>query len=163
MHKCLEAKHEGRYYEGAKNTPDNEAFFNVKQYFVALKHHVISTNVRREVHGGATPEEVLVPCVYVSKTEAGYQREYSITLSGHTLNFDSRILQVSIDPNPDTVSEFWCNETAIEPKLVANKYLLDLSDFEPGKYKILIKVNKNTYTERIEIGSGYVEEDLFDE
>ncbi|MDD2230457.1 MAG: BREX-4 system phosphatase PglZ [Candidatus Cloacimonetes bacterium] len=163
MHTDLEAKHEGRYYEGAKDIPDNEAFFNVGKYFVALKHHVISTNVRREVHGGATPEEVLVPCVFVSRTALGYMREYVITLSGHTLTFDSRILQISINPKPDLTPEFWCNDKAIESKRDTNKFLLDLSSFDPGKYRIRVQINKKTFIENIEISAGFVEEDLFDE
>jgi len=163
MHKHLEPSHEGRYYLGDQALPDNQAFFNVGDYFVAFKHHVISTNVRREVHGGATPEEVLVPYILVSKTALGYQREYDISLSGKSLSFDSRVLEVKITPSPDSIPEFWCGDIAITAKQEENVYLLDLSTYQPGKFEIKIKINTFQSFENIEIASGFIEEDLFDE
>lgn len=163
MHKDLEAKHEGRYYEGEKKIPDNQYFFNVGEYFVAFKHHVISTNVRREVHGGACPEEVLVPYILVSKTEAAIKQEYSVQLSNHSLSFDARKLDVTISPKPDCEPEFWCDESPLQTKLFGKAYELDLSAFEPGKHQLRIKIKNNTKTESIDIGFGFVEEDLFDD
>jgi hypothetical protein len=164
MHKDLDAQHEGRYYSGAKNLPDNEAFFNAGDYFVAYKHHVISTNVRREVHGGATPEEVLVPCVLVDIMDVyGSKREYSVQISGGTLSYDSKFLQVSVSPNPAESPRFTFNDVELNFKRDLNQFILDLSDFEPGKYTLHTRLDGVDYKESIEISAGYVEEDMFDE
>lgn len=163
MHKDLTPRHEGRYYDGAKKMPDNPVFFNVDKYFVALKHHVISSNVRREVHGGATPEEVLVPCIYITKSELAVSHEHSVSLSAHTLSFDSRILCVSVSPMPNSIPEFWIDDQRLEAQHNGKDYLLELSSLNPGKYQIRIVIQNITKIEHIEIGSGFVEEDLFDE
>lgn len=164
MHKDLEAKHEGRYYVGARDIPDNEAFFNVGDYLVAFKHHVISTNVRREVHGGASPEEVLVPCVCIGIMDhIVSKREHIITLSERKISYDNKHLQITITPPPAELPEFSCKETKLEFKRNLNVFDLDLSSFEPGKYVIRTRINDIMQKDAIEIGSGYVEEEMFDD
>jgi hypothetical protein len=67
-----EISHEGRYAKIPEaNTPANDSDYIVKevngeQYRIALGHASLGAKPIREVHGGCTPEEVLVPFVVIS-------------------------------------------------------------------------------------------------
>jgi hypothetical protein len=66
------AAHEGREEEVAtQGAPDGDYLFtraaNGKHYRVALKHVSLGAKPVREVHGGCSPEEVLVPFVVISR------------------------------------------------------------------------------------------------
>ncbi len=76
-----DAKHEGRYIElnDKANDSGGEDYVifknenNKKLYMVASKHQSLHQKPTREVHGGCTPEEVLVPIIIVSNPPKVHQ------------------------------------------------------------------------------------------
>jgi hypothetical protein len=71
---AVKAGHEGRYIklEGAECIEDSD-YIRLKNggtsYKVALTHASLNSKPLREVHGGCTPEEVLVPFIVISNKE----------------------------------------------------------------------------------------------
>lgn len=68
------ASHEGRYIEVEDNNILNDGDYvrheiYGKIYKVALTHASLNTKPQREVHGGCTPEEVLVPFIIISNKD----------------------------------------------------------------------------------------------
>ena len=80
-------KHEGRYVPLADDCTMNSDFDFVvhenerdhKKYKVALRHQSLGTKPTHEVHGGATPEEVLVPFIVISNDDASKPLKYTVT------------------------------------------------------------------------------------
>jgi hypothetical protein len=63
-------EHEGRCAKTDLIINDNNYFsddFECGRYIVSLTHNSLNNKTRRESHGGATPEEVIVPIIRVSK------------------------------------------------------------------------------------------------
>jgi len=66
---CREQRHSGRYCE---ETLETAYGFNVNGFTVAKFHHSLGKRPVSEAHGGATPEEVLVPFIVVGEKEEDY-------------------------------------------------------------------------------------------
>jgi len=49
--------------------------FDCGRYLVALNHNSLNHKTRREAHGGATPEEVIVPIIKISKKTTNITRQ----------------------------------------------------------------------------------------
>jgi len=105
-YKDFETEHEGRYVWIEKldekireNIKDNDDFIRNPNgnALVALKYTSLGNVPRREVHGGATPEEVLVPIIVISKDKdkINYKISYKKTILSK-----SPILYLEITPHP---------------------------------------------------------------
>ncbi len=65
-------EHEGRCAKIEELLDDNNYFsydFQCGRYLVSLNHNSLNNKTRREAHGGATPEEVIVPIIKIYKTK----------------------------------------------------------------------------------------------
>ncbi len=79
-------KHEGRYVPLADDcTIISDIDFVVhenecdhKKYKVALRHQSLGVRPTHEVHGGATPEEVLVPFIVISNNDVSKPLKYTV-------------------------------------------------------------------------------------
>lgn len=63
-------EHEGRCAKTQHDINDVDGFsydFECGKYLVALNHNSLNDKTRREAHGGVTPEEVIVPIIYLQK------------------------------------------------------------------------------------------------
>ena len=56
-------------------------FFECGRYLVSLNHTSLNNKTKRESHGGATPEEVIVPIVKIYKSNSKRIIEKSIEKS----------------------------------------------------------------------------------
>ena len=101
-------KHEGRYVPLADNcTMVSDIDFVVhenerdhKKYKVALRHQSLGTKPTREVHGGATPEEVLVPFIVISNDDASKSLKYTIVPVEAKVPISDRKVAFKIIPEP---------------------------------------------------------------
>jgi len=67
-----EDEHEGRCAKIDKLINDNNYFsydFECGRYLVSLNHTSLNNKTKREAHGGATPEEVIVPIIKIFKSK----------------------------------------------------------------------------------------------
>lgn len=102
------AHHEGRYipytsdiaaepmpeYVTVKNPDDNQ------DYKVALTHSSLGKKPSHEVHGGCTPEEVLVPFLLLTNVDASKPVKYDIRPVRTDLPVSSPVFECIINPKP---------------------------------------------------------------
>ena len=102
------AEHEGRYLL-SDNTPHHDTDFvyhinesDGRQYKVALRHASLGNKPTHEVHGGCTPEEVLVPFIVLApSTET---RNYTIGIKKNKIPLSNPLVEVYITPKPTEVN-----------------------------------------------------------
>jgi hypothetical protein len=161
--------HEGRCMFTDKPTKSDKDFLshkietgidNGKSCLIALNHKSLNKIPAREVHGGATPEEVIVPFIELTKIEENI--EYLIELENKILNVKNLILEFKIHPNPVTIPflEFEGKTMNIIKK---NKSLIafELSGAKIGNYICNLNVDNKKYRFAFEIVGGLTENELF--
>jgi hypothetical protein len=163
IEKNPDAEHEGRYLNQSNRIANNDYFINFNNSFVALKHNVISTVPHREVHGGITPEEVMIPMIHIINSDNTKTINYQIEIVNPKVAFSKRELDVRINPKPLSSPFLWINDKKIVSIDKSGKYRFSLDGIDSGKYPIKFEINEVTYSDKIEILSGFYEEDLFDE
>lgn len=106
-----DAKHEGRYIALDNNTYISDSEYIVTrnqkdgiQYKVALTHSSLKYKPTHEVHGGATPEEVLVPFLVISNNPKAKPIEYKISLLRDNVPLSNPIAEIDIMPVPKSVT-----------------------------------------------------------
>jgi hypothetical protein len=114
------AKHEGRYVEVEGNLKSDTDFLvcendkDNKKYMVALKHASLKNKPVHEVHGGCTPEEVIVPFIIISNIDKNKPVKYKIDLLTPKVAVSDGEIKFSIMPEPKSA------------KVVINDKTLDL-------------------------------------
>lgn len=103
-------KHEGRYVPLADDCTmvsdidfvvhENE--HNHKKYKVALRHQSLGTKPTHEVHGGATPEEVLVPFIVISNDDASKSLKYTVAPVEAKVPISDKKIAFKIIPEPQS-------------------------------------------------------------
>lgn len=144
-------EHEGRYFlvEDGEYLDNEDYFvyncesigFEDKKYVISLNHTSLTNTPIREVHGGATPEEVLVPYIVF-----GYDNEsdieYEISWNVDEVNI-SKVKEIKIDIKPEPKSfpiAIWNNERLNIYKK-ENKFFIQVDSLNRGKQKIIIKID----------------------
>ncbi len=116
------AHHEGRYipytsdiaadsmpeYITVKNPDDNQ------DYKVALTHSSLGRKPSHEVHGGCTPEEVLVPFIVLTNVDASKPIKYDIKPFKTDLPVSSPVFECIINPKPKSA------------KLIVGNHVIDM-------------------------------------
>ncbi|MDE7413951.1 MAG: BREX-4 system phosphatase PglZ [Muribaculaceae bacterium] len=113
------AHHEGRYIplDNSDTTTHDDNFVvetnprDGKRYMVALNHASLGSKPIREVHGGATPEEVLVPFLVLSNNDKTKPINYKIKASDNKVPISSKRVEFSIIPEPKTAQIIYNGKT----------------------------------------------------
>ena len=99
--------HEGRFIEVSNNNfADDDFFFthqnedDGKYYRIALKHSSLAKKPTHEVHGGATPEEVIVPLIIVTNKSASRRQSFQIIPVKEKVAISDATVEVTIMPQP---------------------------------------------------------------
>lgn len=162
-----DAEHEGRYMWIDKNYNEDEYFLvwqdsegncQDKKAIVALKHVSLNNTPYKEVHGGATPEEILVPYILI-ETDID-KIEYSLEPINFSISTSKPLIQFKISPLPCYVPEASINIKSLNLTQKNNLYSLDLNNLNVGKHLIIIKIGKQKYELNVEIKGGFKERDL---
>jgi len=161
--------HERRFIEVKEkdHIPDTDYIIHKsgidqKNYLIALKHNSLGKKPIREVHGGVTPEEVLVPFIVISNKKDSAVIDYSITIEKTEIPKKEPIISIAITPKPTTanieikgkLAKLCFNETT-------QKWEANLDKSLSGNIPIKVKSGKSEKTFTINIISGIIEEDLF--
>lgn len=161
--------HEGRYIEikNEDHIPDSDYIIHKseidhKKYLIALKHNSLGKKPIREVHGGCTPEEVLVPYIVISNKKDYKTSNYNISISEKKIS--KRDLKVSFEIKPKP-SIAYISVKGKSKRLVydenSTKWIATLDKSLSGKCDIEVRVEETIKIFTIEIVSGLIEEDLF--
>ena len=161
--------HEGRFIEvkDKDHIPDSDYIIHKseidqKNYLIALKHNSLGKKPVREVHGGGTPEEVLVPFIIISNKKDSAEIDYSITIEKTEIPKREPIISIIITPKPATANiEIKGKITKLSFNETTQKWEANLDKSLSGKIPIKVKSDKSEKTFTINIISGIIEEDLF--
>ncbi|MCK5057514.1 MAG: BREX-4 system phosphatase PglZ [Candidatus Aminicenantes bacterium] len=175
-HNFEEAKHDGRYISipTGKHLSGGDDYIihendspegNHKKYMLASKHNSLNKKPSREVHGGCTPEEVLVPVIIIStKISTLETKEYKIQPLNFTVQKKDPVISIEIDPNP-TKSPYLRDESGKRINLKynpgKNRWQTGFHNFKPGKHTFELSIDSLREKVIVEITSGYIEEKLF--
>jgi|LSQX01.2.fsa_nt_gb hypothetical protein len=161
--------HEGRFIEvkDKDHIPDpdyiiHKSEIDQKSYLIALKHNSLGKKPIREVHGGVTPEEVLVPFIVISNKKDSAEIDYSITIEKTEIPKKEPIISITITPKPATANiEIKGKLTKLSFNETTQKWEANLDKSLSGKIPIKVKSGKSEKAFTINIISGIIEEDLF--
>lgn len=155
-----QAEHEGRYMLIKNEMLKDDDFIlyesmiglNKKSYIVALKYTSLSDVPRREVHGGATPEEVLVPVIYASKMTPK-EVSYKVELLTEEISVREPILEFKITPKVEDKLSVWYKRKKLDVSYDRDRdvYRIKLAGFKSGKYSFAIKIESWERTIEIEV------------
>ena len=162
------ASHEGRYIQLDKpcELADNDylRFQNGDDNFIiALRHNSLNKLPVREVHGGCTPEEVLVPFIVLTNKE-GQQGFYDITLCKNSLDIASPTIAFMIDylsPDEKKLPRIKYNGIIDNLQYYMGSWNTTLKGVSAGKLNVEVLVDDFKQTFTVEIKSGIEEDDLF--
>ena len=164
-----QAGHEGRYMLIKNEMLEDEDFIlyesmtrlDKKSYIVALKYTSLSDVPRREVHGGATPEEVLVPVIYASKM-VPKEVSYKVELLTKEISVREPILKFKITPKAEDKLLVWYGKKMLNASYDEDKdvYSVNLLGFRAGKHSFTVKIGYKEEKIEIEITGGIKESDL---
>jgi len=164
------AEHEGRcMWIDRANYKDDEYFivWNVdegicrgRKTLVALKHVSLNNTPYREVHGGATPEEVLVPYVII-ETEKD-KIKYKIEVINSEIWITNPVVQFKIHPQPLYIPEAFLDERMLNVLYEKENdiYRIDLRGLKVGTYTITLKIGDINYQIKVTVRGGFKERDL---
>jgi hypothetical protein len=145
------------------NKKDNN-YITKGNYIVASKHISLSTKPKREVHGGCTPEEILVPVIiFNSITDYEKNETYKITLISKEIDINNPIVIFDISPIPNKkVYVIIDGKMKIELKKDDNnRYSNTIAIKKSGKHVLKLKIADFEKEFHINVKSGFKEEDLF--
>ena len=137
-------EHEGRYIkttEGALSDPDYLVHKNEtdeEYYKVALTHSSLSKAPTHQVHGGCTPEEVLVPFILLSNKNIPGSIKYEIKLSPDDVMLSNPAISLTVIPEPTGVMLTCEGKTYIMDR-VGTQWKTLLQDITEGTHSIDIK------------------------
>lgn len=142
----VKTKHEGRYVhlEDGENPHHDDLFIveynqrDNQRYMVALTHASLGTKPTHEVHGGATPEEVLVPFVLLTNNDLNKPVLYTVKPKDTRVPISSKTLQFTIMPEPKSAVLTFGNKDY--PMTRKNSlWSAVVEDATEGKHTIIIK------------------------
>lgn len=104
------SNHEGRYIPITEDTsyPSDTDYVvhtnerDGKKYKVALTHSSLGKVPTHEVHGGCTPEEVLVPFIVLSNNDEAKPIPYNVSIISDSIAISDGKLSFTINPEPQS-------------------------------------------------------------
>ena len=165
-----ESNHEGRCMWTDETFSDDEDFIlhspdecgNGKKSLIALKYASLYNLPRREVHGGATPEEVLVPVIIVAKADE--PDSYDVRPLRQEISIRSPTLYLFIAPKPQIAPTLMYKEKGREMELEydveGNRWWVQLKGFRAGNYDFYLKMGNIGQEISVEIKGGLKERQL---
>jgi len=137
--KFEKVRDEGRYAEldwGQKVPHDEDVVVyedpeSGKKFVLALRHTSVSQTPKRESHGGATPEEVLVPVIFARVAK---KVEYEVELESPSISVRNRVLRFRLKPEPKAVPEVIIGANRYEATRTEDWFKVSLKNIRSGDY-----------------------------
>lgn len=138
-------EHEGRYIKTSDEAISDSDYLvhlnesDGQKYKVALTHSSLSKIPTHQVHGGCTPEEVLVPFILLSnKDVASNVISYKIDAVGEDIMLSNPLVKLSIIPEPAGVS-LTCEGKTYKMNRIGTHWTAELEGITEGSHFIEVK------------------------
>lgn len=167
--KYNDAEHEGRFLKVNGNEGENDKYYIFHtnesdgcRYKVALTHASIGKLPVHEVHGGCTPEEILVP-FFILSNKSIETHEFKINLVNDRVAVSNATVTVEIMPEPTSVEMTFENQK-YEMKRTGTQWSAVVKNAKEGSYKFTV-CPSGGYNKELEIefyGIGFGSSDIND-
>lgn len=138
-------EHEGRYIAtSADAISDSDYLVHLNEadgqnYKVALTHSSLSKIPTHQVHGGCTPEEVLVPFILLSNKDAASEVVgFNIKVAEEDIKISNPVVNLSVIPEPSGVT-LTCEGKIYIMSRVGTHWTAELSGIAEGSHIVEIK------------------------
>ena len=137
-------EHEGRYIKTTKEALSDSDYLVHKNetddeyYKVALTHSSLSKAPTHQVHGGCTPEEVLVPFILLSNKNVPSQIKYEVKMSDEDIMLSNPVIRLSVIPEPTGVT-LTCEGKIYTMDRIGTQWTVMLQDITEGTHVIDVK------------------------
>jgi len=163
--KFEKVRDEGRYAEldpGQQEPHDEDVVVyedpeTGKKFVLALGHISISQTPKRESHGGATPEEVLVPVIFARVAK---KLEYELELESPIISVRNRILRFRLKPEPNAIPEVVIGSNTYEATRTEDWFEVSLKNIRSGDYVAKITVPGFEQEVEFKVKGGMEERDI---
>jgi len=163
-------EHDGRYIKietDGKLYHDSDYVVHVNEndgerYKVALTHSSLGRKPVHEVHGGCTPEEVLVPYIIITNKKQNIT-QYKYDLVTREIEISNPIISVNVMPQPAKVN-LLINNKKYNMSRSNSLWTVMTEGLEEGEYIAEFSIPEGTsYSETIKvIGTGFSGNDFLD-
>ena len=109
-----------------------------QKYKVALTHSSLSKVPTHQVHGGCTPEEVLVPFILLSNKESANMVKHEVKEYSEEIMLSNPAFSVTIVPQPSSV-DLICNGRTYKMDRSGTRWTTVLQDISEGSHVIKVK------------------------
>lgn len=137
-------EHEGRYIKTSSEAETDHDYLVHKNekdeqfYKVALTHSSLAKVPTHEVHGGCTPEEVLVPFILLSNKNVASSIVYQVKLIESEIMLSNPIVRLSVIPEPTSVS-LTCDGQTYGMKREGTNWVVKLENITEGSHSLDVK------------------------
>ena len=137
-------EHEGRYIKTTSEAETDHDYLVHKNekdeqfYKVALTHSSLAKVPTHEVHGGCTPEEVLVPFILLSNKNVASSIVYQVKLIESDIMLSNPIVRLSVIPEPTSVS-LTCDGQTYGMKREGTNWVVKLENITEGSHSLDVK------------------------
>ena len=137
-------EHEGRYIKTSDDAiTDSDYLVHTNEaegqkYKVALTHSSLSKVPTHQVHGGCTPEEVLVPFILLSNKDLTKSVKHQIKYAGDDIMLSNPVVNITVIPQPESVT-LTCEGKTYNMDRVGTQWSTRLQDITEGTHTIEIK------------------------
>ena len=137
-------EHEGRYIKTSSEAETDHDYLVHKNekdeqfYKVALTHSSLAKVPTHKVHGGCTPEEVLVPFILLSNKNVASSIVYQVKLIESEIMLSNPVVKLSVIPEPTSVS-LTCDGQTYGMKREGTNWVVKLENIMEGSHNLDVK------------------------
>lgn len=162
-----DSEHEGRCMKINEEYHDDDYYFvwnteegecQDEKFVVASKHVSLNNTPYKEVHGGATPEEVLVPYILIETDNE--KIDYNVEPSNFTISRSNPKIEFKIFPFTSHIPEAFIDGRALNVSFDENVYMLNLNFLGVGEHTIDLKIGTKNFKLKVDVKGGFIERDL---
>lgn len=164
-------EHEGRYILSSEGKTGNDDFFfehenetDGQKYRIALTHSSLAVKPTHEVHGGATPEELLVPFIIVSNKQNAQPLSHTINVIDEKVALSDSVISLRIMPEPASV-KLRLEGKEYDMQRTGTKWSVKVDNAQAGLNRMIVipedGVPQNVDVEFYGLGPGNIN-DIFD-
>lgn len=164
LNRFCATEHEGRYKRHERLLSNDDYGLTVEAdgciYYVARTHQSLSAKPSREVHGGCTPEEVIVPLLAIKKKNTVQDFAFDVQVTTPVVSTLSPSLGVIIQAPSNVRVRILCGN--IEQRLYGDSktpQIINVSRLKVGEHQLVCFYGNQQLTRNFQIKNPNIEEE----